>query len=146
MKFFERMLTVFLLRHIPDSTSAKPRFMKNTSDAVNTTQIVSSAIVNSSGVFAAALVLTDRARHAATMQPNQYLYLCCFNRFITHSSRENGLVGCGRTFCAWSFDSRGVCARRAPSWSAKEAPESGAFSQRGEFARRCGLAISDIDV
>ena len=54
MKFFERMLTVFFDRHIPDSTSAKPRFMKNTSDAVNSTQIVSSAIVSSSGVFVAA--------------------------------------------------------------------------------------------
>ena len=53
MKFFERMLTVFFERQKPDSTSAKPRFMKNTSDAVSTTQMVSSATVNSSGVFAA---------------------------------------------------------------------------------------------
>ena len=82
MKFFERMLTVFLVRQNPDSTSAKPRFMKNTSDAVNTTQIVSSAIVSSSAVFAAASVVAESARHPATTQPNQE-YLCRFNRFIT---------------------------------------------------------------
>ena len=54
MKFFERMLTVFLARQNPDSTSAKPRFMKNTRDAVSTTQMVSSATVSSSAVFACA--------------------------------------------------------------------------------------------
>ncbi len=36
MKFFERMLTVFFDRQNPDSTSANPRFMKNTRDAVST--------------------------------------------------------------------------------------------------------------
>ena len=41
MKFFARMLTVFLARHKPDSTMANPRFMKNTRNAVNSTQTVS---------------------------------------------------------------------------------------------------------
>ena len=54
MKFLERMLTVFLARQKPDSTSAKPRFMKNTSDAVISTQTVSRAMVSSSGVLVAA--------------------------------------------------------------------------------------------
>ena len=41
MKFFERMLTQFFARHMPDSTQAKPRFMKNTSMPVTSTQTVS---------------------------------------------------------------------------------------------------------
>src|SRR5262245_49169358 len=52
MKFLDRMLTVFFDRHIPDSTSAKPRFMKNTRDAVIRTHTVSSPMVSSSAVFA----------------------------------------------------------------------------------------------
>ena len=73
MKFFERMLTVFLARQNPDSTSAKPRFMKNTSAAVRTTQTVSRATVSSSGVFAAALAwvarltLTTRTEHSQNL-------------------------------------------------------------------------------
>src|SRR5690348_16082433 len=43
MKFLERMLTQFFWRHIPDSTDAKPRFIKNTSIAVTSTQTVSAA-------------------------------------------------------------------------------------------------------
>ena len=43
-KFLNRMLTVFLARQKPDSTSANPRFMKNTRNAAIITQIVSSAI------------------------------------------------------------------------------------------------------
>ncbi len=54
MKFFERMLTVFLDRHIADSTSAKPRFMKNTSAAVISTHIVSMPTFSSAGVCAMA--------------------------------------------------------------------------------------------
>jgi hypothetical protein len=64
MKFFDRMLTVFLARQNPDSTRANPRFMKNTSDAVKSTQIVSRAIVSSSGVLAAASAFVPR--HTAT--------------------------------------------------------------------------------
>src|SRR6185437_9670726 len=41
MKFFERMLTQFFWRQKPDSTQAKPRFMKNTSIDAITTQTVS---------------------------------------------------------------------------------------------------------
>src|SRR3990172_1194578 len=41
MKFFDKMLTQFLARQNPDSTQAKPRFMKNTSIAVINTQTVS---------------------------------------------------------------------------------------------------------
>ncbi len=54
MKFFDRMLTVFLARQNPDSTSAKPRFMKNTSDAVISTHIVSIPTFSSAGVCAMA--------------------------------------------------------------------------------------------
>ena len=50
MKFFDRMLTVFFDRHIADSTSAKPRFMKNTSAAVSNTHIVSIPTLRSAGV------------------------------------------------------------------------------------------------
>ncbi len=52
MKFLDRMLTVFLDRQNPDSTSAKPRFMKNTRVAVISTHTVSSATVSSSAVLA----------------------------------------------------------------------------------------------
>ncbi len=52
MKFFERMLTVFFARQKPDSTSAKPRFMKNTRDAVIRTHTVSMPIFRSAGVWA----------------------------------------------------------------------------------------------
>jgi hypothetical protein len=69
MKFLDRMLTVFLARQNPDSTSAKPRFMKKTSDAVNTTQIVSSAIVSSSAVFAWAV--DAHPRHTAATRAEQ---------------------------------------------------------------------------
>ena len=65
MKFFERMLTVFFDRHIADSTSAKPRFMKNTSAAVISTQTVSMATVSSSAVLAWAF--EARARHPTSM-------------------------------------------------------------------------------
>ena len=44
MKFFARMLTVFFALHRPDSTMAKPRFMKKTRNAVTSTQRVSRAI------------------------------------------------------------------------------------------------------
>jgi hypothetical protein len=50
MKFFERILTVFLARQNPDSTSAKPRFMKNTRAAVSKTQTVSIPTFRSAGV------------------------------------------------------------------------------------------------
>jgi hypothetical protein len=40
-KFLEMMLTVFLARAKPDSTSANPRFMKNTSIAASNTHTVS---------------------------------------------------------------------------------------------------------
>src|SRR5687768_17313818 len=71
MKFFDRMLTVFFARQNPDSTSANPRFMKNTKAAVSTTQIVSKATVSSSAVFASALGTTPRQIRAA-MQASQY--------------------------------------------------------------------------
>ena len=71
MKFFERMLTVFLDRQKPDSTSAKPRFMKNTSEAVSTTQIVSRATVSSSAVLACAF--EAKARPAASISAVAYL-------------------------------------------------------------------------
>ena len=73
MKFFDRMLTVFLARQNPDSTSAKPRFMKNTRDAVISTQIVSNAIVSSSGVFAAASGFALRANTTTNSRLTQYL-------------------------------------------------------------------------
>ncbi len=41
MKFLDRMLTVFFARQKPDSTVANPKFMKNTSIAVTSTQTVS---------------------------------------------------------------------------------------------------------
>ena len=87
MKFLERMLTVFFDRQKPDSTSAKPRFMKNTSEAVSTTQMVSSATVSSSGVFAAwAFVATPRpSRSKAAV-------LTYFSRALIHglsSERES---------------------------------------------------------
>ncbi|ACI18758.1 hypothetical protein DICTH_0176 [Dictyoglomus thermophilum H-6-12] len=41
IKFLERIFTVFFTRANPDSTIAKPKFMKNTSIPVNKTQIVS---------------------------------------------------------------------------------------------------------
>ena len=50
MKFFDRILTVFFERHIADSTSANPRFMKNTNAAVNKTQTVSIPTLRSAGV------------------------------------------------------------------------------------------------
>jgi hypothetical protein len=58
-KFFERILTQFLARHMPDSTQANPRFMKNTSMPVIKTQSVSaitfsSAVVGPAGAAAGA--------------------------------------------------------------------------------------------
>ena len=44
MKFFARMLLVFLARHRPLSTSAKPAFIQNTSIAVTSTHTVSMPI------------------------------------------------------------------------------------------------------
>src|SRR5262245_95634 len=41
MKFFDRMLTVFFTRHIPDSTSANPAFIQKTRNAVINVQTVS---------------------------------------------------------------------------------------------------------
>src|SRR3990172_13202161 len=43
-KFLKRMLTQFLARQKPDSTSPKPRFMKKTRNAASITQMVSMAI------------------------------------------------------------------------------------------------------
>src|SRR5688572_32516696 len=57
MKFFDKMLTVFFARQNPDSTSANPRFMKNTRDAVINTHIVSMPIFRSAGVCANAGVV-----------------------------------------------------------------------------------------
>src|SRR5688572_31373003 len=54
MKFFERILTQFLARHIPDSTQANPRFMKNTRNPVIITQTVSAITLRSAGVGPAA--------------------------------------------------------------------------------------------
>ncbi|MBM7687007.1 hypothetical protein JOD07_002805 [Defluviitalea raffinosedens] len=45
IKFFDRMLTVFFDLAKPDSTAAKPRFIKNTSTAANNTQRVSMIII-----------------------------------------------------------------------------------------------------
>ena len=78
MKFFERMLTVFLDRHIPDSTSAKPRFMKKTSAAVSSTQTVSRATVSSSAVFAWAF--EAKARNATSRVAKRNV--CRERRFI----------------------------------------------------------------
>ncbi len=50
IKFFERMLTAFFARQKPDSTHAKPRFMKNTKNAVIMTQLVSAMIFKSAAV------------------------------------------------------------------------------------------------
>ena len=52
-KFFERMLTAFFARHMPVSTHAKPRFMKNTSMPVMRVQIV---FILTSGVASASLI------------------------------------------------------------------------------------------
>jgi hypothetical protein len=46
-KFFDRIITAFLLRHRPASSRPKPAFMKNTSAAVTMTQTVSRAILSS---------------------------------------------------------------------------------------------------
>src|SRR3972149_5777972 len=46
-KFFARIVTVFLARQKPDSTEAKPRFMKNTRNAVASTHTVSTATLRS---------------------------------------------------------------------------------------------------
>jgi hypothetical protein len=43
MKFFARMLTVFFALARPDSTMAKPKFMKNTRKAATSTHRVSIA-------------------------------------------------------------------------------------------------------
>jgi len=45
IKFLDRILTAFFDLAIPDSTAAKPRFMKNTNTAANITQRVSIIIV-----------------------------------------------------------------------------------------------------
>ena len=50
MKFFDRMLTQFFARQKPDSTQAKPRFMKNTSMPVTSTQTVSAMTLRSAAV------------------------------------------------------------------------------------------------
>ena len=41
IKFFARMFTAFFARHNPDSTMAKPRFIKKTRNAVKSTHAVS---------------------------------------------------------------------------------------------------------
>ena len=51
MKFLDRMFTQFFARHMPDSTQAKPRFMKNTSMPVTITQTVSAATFRSPVIF-----------------------------------------------------------------------------------------------
>ena len=43
MKFFDRILTAFLTRHMPDSTSAKPAFIQKTRKPVISVHTVSSA-------------------------------------------------------------------------------------------------------
>src|SRR5688572_20012319 len=58
IKFLERILTQFFARQNPDSTQAKPRFMKNTSMPVKSTQMVSiatlmSAVLGPAGAAAA---------------------------------------------------------------------------------------------
>src|SRR5262245_2009814 len=61
MKFFDRIFTAFFARQKPDSTHAKPRFIKNTSMAVTSTHTVSahslasvrSAAIGSAGALAA---------------------------------------------------------------------------------------------
>jgi len=45
IKFFASMLTVFFERQSPDSSMAKPKFMKNTRKAVKRTHTVSNAIL-----------------------------------------------------------------------------------------------------
>src|SRR4051812_33043456 len=47
MKFFDRIFTQFFARHIPDSTVANPRFMKNTSMPVTRTHTVSAITLSS---------------------------------------------------------------------------------------------------
>ena len=75
MKFFERMLTVFLARQNPDSTSANPRFMKNTSDAVIKTHTVSMPTFNSAGVWANAGVATNVISAPAARIPGNFLFI-----------------------------------------------------------------------
>ena len=82
MKFFERMLTVFLLRQKPDSTSAKPRFMKNTSAAVINTQTVSAAIFRSPGVCARAGAAPSRENRTPAAD---YSWQLRFHRPSCHS-------------------------------------------------------------
>ena len=50
-KFFDRIMTAFLLRHRPASSRPKPAFMKNTRMAVTMTQTVSRATFSSAGVI-----------------------------------------------------------------------------------------------
>ena len=57
MKFLARMFTVFFARHRPDSTMAKPRFMKNTRNPVSSTQKVSSMTRSAAGSMYPPLML-----------------------------------------------------------------------------------------
>jgi hypothetical protein len=75
MKVLERMLTVFFDRHIADSTSAKPRFMKNTSAAVNRTHTVSKPTFRSAGVCANAGVATKVISAAPASSPGNFFFI-----------------------------------------------------------------------
>src|SRR6188474_138632 len=67
MKFLDKMLTVFFARHMPDSTVAKPRFMKNTSMPVTMTHIVSAMILTSPAVSATAGAAAGSSSLAASV-------------------------------------------------------------------------------
>jgi hypothetical protein len=69
MKFFARMFTQFFARARPDSTIAKPRFMKNTRKAVSRTHIVSMAILVFAICSAIAAVKTAGASAASSVCP-----------------------------------------------------------------------------
>src|SRR5687768_11305698 len=65
MKFLERMFTQFLAWHMPDSTKANPRFMKNTNIAVTNTHVVSMPIFRSARVACAVANCVARSGAAA---------------------------------------------------------------------------------
>ena len=69
MKFFARMFTQFFARARPDSTIAKPRFMKKTSMPAIKTQTVSSAILLLASCSAMAAVNATGASAASSAWP-----------------------------------------------------------------------------
>ena len=100
MKFFERMFTAFFARHMPDSTRAKPRFMKNTSMPVTSTHTVSahnfdllsSAATGSAAVSTAAVSAACCAAAVSSCGVSWAIAarLAAINRASTPATQNNG--------------------------------------------------------